>query len=88
LLRTHVAWSAEREAGLSDARATGLCDCQRDSEISDDCATIVQQDVLRLDVPMNDVVPVRVVECAGDFSSEAHRVGYRELLLPIESLAQ
>jgi hypothetical protein len=41
---------AQREAGLRHARAACLLHCQRDAEVGDQRLTIVQQDVLRLDV--------------------------------------
>ena len=41
---------------------------------------VVEKDVLRLDVPVNHVVPVRVVERTGDLGGDANCVGDRELL--------
>ena len=61
---------------------------QRDAEVGHQRAAVVQQDVLRLDVAVDDVVPVGVVERAGDLRRDAHRVVDRELLLPLESVAQ
>ncbi len=41
-----------------------------------------------LDVAVDDVVPVRVVQRARHFGGDAHRVRDRELLLPVEPVAQ
>src|ERR1700736_999521 len=68
LLGTHVARSPERQTSLSDACATSLRDRQRNPEVRDDRTAIVEQNVLGLDVPVDDVVPVRIVERTGDFS--------------------
>src|SRR5437762_13818443 len=57
LLGPHVARSPERQASLSDPRTTSLGHRYCDSEISDDRTAIVQQNVLGLDVPMDDIVP-------------------------------
>ena len=52
-----------------------------DAEVGDQRAAVVQQDVLRLDVAMDDAVAVGVVEGAGDLGGDAHGVGDGELLL-------
>jgi hypothetical protein len=47
-----------------------------------------QQDVLRLDVPMDDPPPVSVVECLGDLGGDAQRVGERESRLALEACSE
>jgi hypothetical protein len=43
-----------------------------------------QQDVLGLDVPVDDAVPVRVVEGVGDLARDPQRLVERELRLPAQ----
>jgi hypothetical protein len=47
----------------------------------------VKQDVLGLDVPMDHVLAVGVVECAGDLGRDADGVRHRELLFPGDQVA-
>jgi hypothetical protein len=48
----------------------------------------MQQNVLRLDVPMDDVAPVRVVERVGYITHDERYVVERELVLAIEPVAK
>ena len=67
LLGTHVVRRPQAHSRLGHPGATGLGGRQGDAEIRHQRLAIVQQDVFRLDVPMDDVVPVGVVERAGHF---------------------
>ena len=87
LLGTHVARRTEREPGLSHSSATSLCDRQCDSEVGDDRTSVVQENILRLDVPVYDALSVRVVQCTRDFRSNSQRIGNGKLLLAVESLS-
>ena len=49
---------------------------------------VVQQDVLRLDVSVDDAVTVRVVERPGHLASDPDGVGHRKLLLAMETVAE
>jgi hypothetical protein len=53
---------------LRHALATGLLHGQRNAKVGDNGCAILQEDVLRLDVAVNDALLVRVVERAGDFT--------------------
>ena len=64
LLGTHVRRRAERDAGARELGAAALGDRARDAEIGDERLAVLQQDVLRLDVAVNDALLVRVVERA------------------------
>ncbi len=88
LLRTHVLRCAKREAGLGEPRPAGLRHRERDPEIGEHRLTLVQQDVLGLDVAMHHTLCVRVVEGAGDLSCNRERVVKRELALPRQPRAE
>ena len=88
LLGTHVGWGAERHAGLGHPGAAGAARGERDAEVGDDCATIVQEDVLRLDVAVDHSVAMGIVERAGDLGRYAYCIAERELLLAGEARAE
>src|SRR5688572_10008928 len=48
----------------------------------------MQQNVLRLDVPVNDAVAVRILERVSHFAGDPQRVVYRELLLARDPVAE
>ena len=62
--RAHVVRRAERHAGLGHAGAARLAGGERDAEVGDERAAVVQQDVLRLDVAVDHAVPMGVVQLA------------------------
>ena len=74
--------------GLGHPGAAGLARGERDAEVGDQRLAVVQQDVLGLDVAVDDAVAVRVVERGGDLAGDPDRVVDRELLLPVEPVAQ
>ena len=88
LLRAHVVRRAERHAGLGHPRTARLAGRERDAEVRDQRPPIVQEDVLRLDVAVDDAVAVRIVERRGDLARDADRVVDGELLLAVEPVAQ
>ena len=62
--------------------------CEGNAEVGDERGAIVQQNIFRLDVAMNDVLTMRVVERTRDFTRDANRVGNRQLSLAFQSCAQ
>ena len=90
LLGAHVLRRAEREARLRHAlRRRRCCTRERDAEVGDERVPVLQQDVLRLDVAMDDAVPVRVVERVGDLARDARRASsIGQLPLALEPRAQ
>ena len=72
---------------LGHASARGRTHRERDAEVHHHRSTVVQQDVLGLDVSVNDAVPVRVVECIGDFPRNANGFVHAELRLAVQLLA-
>ncbi len=49
-------------------------DRERDPEIGEQRLPLLQQDVVRLEVAMDDALSVRVLQRAGDPHGEAHRL--------------
>jgi hypothetical protein len=88
LLGTHVVRRAETQARLRHPPARRRTHCQRDAEVRHHGATLVQQDVLRLDVAMDDAVAVRVVEGVSHAHGHADRLVHTQLRLAVEPAAQ
>jgi hypothetical protein len=61
---------------------------QGDAEVGHHGPADVEQDVLRLDVPVDDAAAVRVVERVGDLGGDPHRSLDAELRLPIQLAAE
>ena len=79
---------AQREPRFRHATAGRRSHCQRDAEIGHHRPTVVQQDVLRLDVSVDHAVRVRVVQCTGHIAGNAHGFVHAELRFAIESRSQ
>ena len=60
LLRAHVRGRAQSQARLGQSLAPGQVQRPGDAEIGDDGALAFEQDVLRLDVSVDDALPVGV----------------------------
>ena len=89
LLGAHVMQRADRNARLGQRRPrSGRRNRARHAEVRDHGVTLIEEDVLRLHVPMDDVVPVRVFERVPYFPRDAHDFVQRELLLAIDAGAQ
>ena len=73
---------------MRHALTTGLLHGECDAKVSDQRRSIVQENVLRLDVAVNDVLPMRVVECTGYFTRNTGRLGNRQLAFAVKSRAQ
>ena len=71
LLRTHVPGGTQDEArtGESLFLVGGKRGCY--PEIGDNCVSVGNENVVRLDVPMNDTIPMRVIERVGNFARQA-----------------
>ena len=81
LLRAHIRRGADGDADLREHHA-GRCrrGHQRlaNPEVGDDRVAFVEQDVLRLDVAVDDVAPVRVIEGVSHFHGDADRFVNRQ----------
>src|SRR5678809_904588 len=74
LFRGHVGECAERRAGLGEARAVAEL---RDAEVHDlDAAIRRQQDVVRLDVPVDNAAGMRSMKTLGDLDAERLHLTY------------
>ena len=69
---------------MSPEQATGDRDGERDAKVHHERLALVHQDVLGLQVPMDDPVPVRVVQRATDGARDVNRVFDGELTLTLE----
>ena len=88
LLGAHVLGRSHREPRLREPFTRCGARRQGDSEVRHHGFAFVKQDVLRLDVPMDHILGVRVVEGRGDLPGDAEGLVDRELLLTFEPVAQ
>ena len=88
LLRAHVLWRAEREAGLGDALPAGVADRECDAEVGHQRLAVGEEDVLGLEVAMDDATAVRVVERLRNGDRETHGFVHGQLLLAVEPRAE
>ena len=88
LLRTHVRRCADRDAGLRQPLPGGRRDRPGNPEIGHHSVPRLEQDVLRLDVAVHHVVTVGKGERVGDFARDLQCLVERQLLLPVEPVAQ
>src|SRR5207237_6905977 len=89
LLRTHIDRSPDDRAGLREVSFFFRhADRARDPKVRDYRGTALQQDVLGLDVAVYDSVAVRVGELARHFGRDPHCLVNRELLFPLQPVAQ
>src|SRR5687768_2071978 len=94
LLRRHVGRCAERHAerGESGPASRSLIGCTAqclgDTEISDECVTAGNENVLRLYVAMNDSLRMRVAESISDLAQDPRRFLHRQLTSARESVTQ
>ena len=84
LLRTHVVRRPHGHAGLGELVASGLADRPGDPEVRHQRVALLDQDVLRLDVAVDDAVGMGVVQRVGDLAGDLNGVGKGQLLLPVE----
>ena len=88
LLRTHVRRGPHGDARLRQPLTRGGAHRECDPEVRDHGLAFVQQDVLRLDVPMDHVAGVRVPEGGSDLPRDPEGILHRELLLAFQLVAE
>ncbi len=92
LLGRHVRQGADDHADAGDlGGALGLgggVDRLGHAEVGDNGVAVLEQDVVRLDVAMDDAEAVGVGQGIGDFGEEAHRLRHREWALARQPVAE
>ena len=88
LFGTHVGGRPEIDAGRRQPRRFVLVGGSRNAEIRDQGVAVLEEDVLRLDVAVDDPMGMRVVEGVSDLAGGAHRVLDRQPTLTLEAITQ
>ena len=88
LLRTHVGRSAQQGTVLRERVAARRSERFADAEVGHHGHAVVDHDVLRFDVSMDDALPVRVIERASHRTRDLQRILHRDSALAGHSHAQ
>jgi len=88
LLRAHVVRGPQAHPRFGHPPPRRGAHRQRDPEVRHHRAAVVQQDVLRLDVPVDHPVPVRVVQRVRHLPGDAHSLLHPQLCLPVQLVAE
>ncbi len=88
LLGAHVGGGPDGHSGGGELLASGGGHRARDPEVRDVYATLLEQDVARLDVTVHHAVTVRGLEGLAHLLGDGKRVVDGELPLPVETLAK
>jgi hypothetical protein len=88
LLGRHVLRRAEREPRLRESIATGFLHGERDAEVGEHRLTLLDEDVLRLDVAVDELLAVRVVQRTRHLLRDRECLLDPELVLPIQLVAE
>ena len=88
LLRAHVVHRADDDPRAGHARFVRRADRARDAEIAHDGMPRLDEDVLRLDVAMHDVLRMRVRQRVGHIARDLYRVGNGQAAFTLQPVAQ
>jgi hypothetical protein len=88
LLGTHVEGRTEGDPALSQLLLGTRRECSRNSEVGHNGMPVLEKNVLRLDVAMDQAAAVRVVECVGDLTGDADGLVDRQLMLAVHPRAK
>lgn len=88
LLRAHILRCAEGQAGRRDAVPAGGTYGERNPEVGDQRLPVLEKDIPRLDVTVDNLVPVSVVEGASYLPRDLQRLHNGEQTLPPQALPQ
>ena len=86
LFRTHVRRCADGHTGFRQPLGARFGDRTGNPEIGDNGVTRLQEDVLRLDVPMHHALAVRVAQGVSDFLPKVHDIVNGELALAFQAV--
>ena len=85
LLGAHVRGRAERDSHPGERSTAGrAAQRARDTEVSHERVTVMQEDILRLDVTMHDATAMGVVERFGGLAGEPDRIRDRQATIARE----
>jgi hypothetical protein len=89
LLGRHVGRSPEHQARGGDGRLIGRSrERPGQTEVDDSGLTFVEQDIARLDIAVDDTLPMRVAQRPRDLNQESYDVRDGELALPRKAGSQ
>src|SRR5690242_12382793 len=88
LLRAHIQWRSQRDAGSCDSILSGLDDRASDTEIADERMSVCEQDVFGLYVAVDDTLPMREIERVRHLASDSNCVLEHELAFALDVRAQ
>ena len=88
LFRAHVVRRAQAQARFGQSVASSGTHSQCDPEICHDRLTVLEQDVARFDISVDDSVLVRVLERTGNLRGKSHRLINRKLFLPVDAVTE
>ena len=88
LLGAHVLWRAEREPGLGESVPACFPHSECNAEVRQHRLALVEQNILRLQVPMNYPMLVGMLQRTRHLLRDRQGFVYAELLLPLQFLAE
>ena len=88
LLGAHVLHRPDRQPGSCHARLGGATEGEGDAEVGQERLSILDEDVLGLDVAVKNALAMSDIQRSRDLAHEMHRLAHRELLVTRESFAQ
>lgn len=88
LFWAHVNRRSYGEPRFSQPGATCLVERSRETKIGHDGGSLGEKDFLGFDIAMQDVAPVRICQRLCHVPGDAHRVGYRKLVLARQAIAE
>ena len=87
LLGAHILRCANADAAFRQPQITPAA-FERDAEIGDQRAMLMEKDVLRFHVAVDEATTMGVVQGTGDIAGDSHSISDRELSLAVQSIPQ
>jgi hypothetical protein len=79
---------AQAESGLGESASARIAHGQRDPEVRHHRLPVVEQDICRLDIAVDDPLPVGVVQRARHVRRDVHRFVHGKLLQAVDPVAE